>query len=155
LGGSSATTGFEIEGCPVERSKRPLTGLRFATDGYFRAMGIRLISGRDFSGRDDMQAPSVVIINEALARRHFPNENPIGKRIRPDMWLEGVPPMREIVGVVSDVQSGSLSAEEPPAVYLPHTQYPFFPLTMTIRAETDPLSLAGAVRNEVAALDKD
>jgi putative ABC transport system permease protein len=155
LSGNSLNTGFEIEGRPVERSKRPPTELRFATDGYFRAMGIRLISGRDFSERDNMQAPSVVIINEALARRHFPNENPIGKRIRPGISIEDVPPMREIVGVVSDVQSGSLSAEERPAVYLPHTQYPFVGLTMTIRAETDPLSLAGAVRNEVATLDKE
>src|SRR5262245_4727437 len=155
LSGSDANTGFEIEGRPVERSKRPRTDLRFATDGYFSAMGVRLVSGRDFTKHDDLQAPGVIIINEALARRHFPNENPIGKRIRPGISIEDVPPMREIVGVVSDVQSGSLSVEEPRAAYLPHAQYPFVSLTMTVRAEADPLSLIGAVRNEVAALDKD
>ncbi|MCI0489538.1 MAG: ABC transporter permease [Blastocatellia bacterium] len=156
LSGSDAVTRFEIEGRPVERVKRPPTDLRFATDGYFRTMGIPIISGRDFTKRDILQSPNVVIINEALAHRHFPNENPIGKRIRPGLSIdENAPPMREIIGVVGDVQSGSLSAEDPPAVYLPHSQFPFISVTMTIRAETDPLNLVGAVRNEVSALDKD
>jgi putative ABC transport system permease protein len=155
LGGDNLNTGFEIEGQPVERAKRPRTELRFATDGYFRTMRIRLVSGRDFTKRDDLQSPSVIIINEALARHHFPGENPIGKRIRPGISIEDEPPMREIIGVVSDVQGRSLSEEEPPAIYLPHSQFQFVSLTMTIRAETDPLNLIGPVRNEVSALDKD
>jgi putative ABC transport system permease protein len=155
LGGDNLSTRFEIEGQPVERAKRPQTDLRFATDGYFRTMGIRLVSGRDFTKRDDLQSPSVIIINEALARHHFPGENPIGKRIRPGISIETEPPMREIIGVVGDVQVRNLSEEEPPAVYLPHSQFPFVSLTMTIRGETDPLNLIGPVRNEVSALDKD
>ena len=94
--------GFNIEGRPaIAPSDLPNTNYYAVTPDYFRAMGIRLVRGRLFTPQDDAKAPRVAIINETMARQHFPNEDPIGKRINitngPDTW-------REIVGIVGDIK---------------------------------------------------
>src|SRR5262249_46232717 len=76
---------FEIEGHPAPLRERPETNYRGIMPDYFRTMGIPLVKGRDFTVRDDLNSPPVVVINETLARRYFPNEDPIGKHIRPSI----------------------------------------------------------------------
>ena len=121
----------------------------YITPGYFRTMGISVLKGRDFSDHDAVATSPVVIISESLARKHFHDENPLGQRLN-----TGV--NREIIGVVADVKSRGLELESAPTIYLPYAQKQtiatFF--TYAIRAETEPLSLAGAVENEIRNMDK-
>jgi putative ABC transport system permease protein len=154
LSGSNAGTRFSIEGRPVERGQLPRVDFRTASAGYFRALSIPLLSGRDFTARDDLKAPNVVIVNETLARRYFPNENAVGKRISPDISIgSGEAPMREIVGVVGDIKHRGPGEETLPEVYLPHAQLPFGPVTVVVRTGHEPLGIVKAIRAEVNALD--
>jgi putative ABC transport system permease protein len=155
LSGSNIGLVFELEGRPGAKSDRPATDYHSVSLDYFSTMGIPLVSGRDFSARDDMDAPGVVIINETLARRSFPDEDPLGKRIKPSISIgKAGPVMREIVGVVGDVKHRGLNADLTPEVYVPHAQIPFNAMTVVLRTNGDPYGLVPAVRNEVAALNK-
>jgi putative ABC transport system permease protein len=154
LSGDASTT-FEVEGQPTDKSRPLSAGARVSTPGYFHTLGIPLVSGRDFSERDEEKSAPVVIINEALAARYFPNQNPIGKHIRPGISVDGAPPWREVVGVVGAVRHGGPGKEPRPEFFLPHTQMPFITLTTVVRVAGDPLAIVGAVRNEVRAMDKE
>ena len=146
-------TELGIEGLPVAPADRPQIECQSVLPDYFRALGIRLIKGRDFNARDDLKAPPVAIINETLARRFFPNEDPIGKRIRP---VISDAPMREIIGVISDVRYRSLTSDVPLEVYMPYTQFPISTgMWIALRTDADPRSLISAARAEVQALDKE
>jgi predicted permease len=121
------------------------------TPGYFRAMGIPVLRGRDFSDRDTADGPKVVVISEALARKHFPDENPLGQRINAGGE-------REVVGVVADVRTASLDAPAPPTVYYSHLQGAANRLSLVVRAAGgsalgSTVGLASAIRREVRALD--
>jgi putative ABC transport system permease protein len=155
LGGSDASNRFEVEGQPSDKSRPLSAGLRVSTPGYFHTLGIPFIDGRDFSERDQEKSAPVVIINETLAERYFPNQNPIGKHIRPDISFAGAPPWREIVGVVGAVRHGGPGKEPRPEFFLPHAQIPFVSLTTVVRVAGDPLAIVGAVRNEVRAMDSE
>jgi len=155
LGVGDASNTFEVEGQPSDKSRRLTAGLRVSTPGYFHTLGIPFVNGRDFSERDEEKSAPVVIINETLAARYFPNQNPIGKHIRPDISLEGAPPWREIVGVVSSVRHGGPGKEPRPEFFLPHTQMPFLTPTTVVRVAGDPLAIVGAARNEVRAMDRE
>jgi putative ABC transport system permease protein len=103
-----------------------------------------------FTDRDNSSSPRTVIINETTARRYFPNEDPIGKRIgngEPDGW-------REIIGIIADVKHFALNQEVRPTMYLPNQQEPVRGLFLVVRSNNDPLSLVSAVRGEVSAIDK-
>ena len=156
MSGANFGVGFNIEGRP-NASPRPYpysTRLFLVGSDYFRTMGIALKDGRDYTPRDTAQSPPVVIINEALARRHFGDENPIGKRINPSIGMDGDPLMREIVGVASDARSRNLSTAPEPEVYLHIPQMPALgSMTVLMRAQTDPQHLIGAAREEIAKLD--
>ena len=129
-----------------------------ASPGYFRAMGIRLLRGRDFTERDNADSPGVVIISHSVAQRLWPNEDPIGKRIsmeehpKPEDWLT-------IVGVVDDVRQQGLTQNPDPAVYKPYLQvkHSFFlnHVTFVVRTASDPVSLAPAMRGAFREIDKD
>ncbi|MCI0387432.1 MAG: ABC transporter permease [Acidobacteria bacterium] len=157
LSKSHIGTDLEIEGRPSTPADRQHIDCHLILPDYFRALGIRLIKGRDFTARDDLGGRPVVIINEALARRHFPNEDPIGKRVRPDISSgPGDAPMREIIGIIGDVRHSSLTAEVPAEVYMPYPQLTIVSnLALVLRAEADPRDLIGTVRAEVQALDKE
>src|SRR5262249_43551239 len=117
---------------------------------YFRTMGMRLIAGREFNERDNENSRKVVIISEATARRHFPNEDPIGKRIgngRPDGW-------REIIGITADVKHFGLTQDARVSMFFPHSQQPARRMFIVARTAADPLSLSSALRGAVAAMDK-
>lgn len=151
-----AKTGFDIEGRPIAKADRPVTNYMAIKPDYFRTLGIPLREGRDFTLRDDLKAPPVAIINETLARRYFPHQDPIGQRIQPGIsnGYGDKPPMREIVGVVGDVKVSSLAADPQAQCYVPLAQSPIGLMTVVVRTDGDPLHLAPAVRSSVAALDK-
>jgi putative ABC transport system permease protein len=151
LAGSNEDAGFVIEGRPAPQpDQQPVAWVNSVSHDYFRAIGMRLIAGREFDERDNENSPKVVIISEATARRHFPNENPIGKRIgngRPDGW-------REIVGVTADVRHFGLNQDARVSMFFPHRQRPARQIFIVARTTADPLSLSSALRGAVAAMDK-
>ncbi len=157
LSGDRFSITFEIEGRPMAPKDHP-SGDFFSTGvGYFRAMGIPIIKGRDFDDRDRYGATPVVIITETLARQFFPNEDAIGKRIKPGInTIEGdKTTMREIIGVVGDVRNRSLDTEPKPAYYVPQTQVPFDQMAMVVKTAGDPHSLISAATKQVGAMDQD
>jgi putative ABC transport system permease protein len=122
------------------------------TPDYFKTMGIALRRGRALQTSDDANAPPVVVINETMARSFWPNESPLGKRIR----LFGVTlkePMAEIVGVVRDVSLHQLNEETQPEAYYSQAQGPARTMSLVVRTAAEPMALAMAVRREAQALD--
>ncbi len=153
-------SGFLIQGRPPAPGEETVAQHRPVSEGYFQTMGIPLLRGRQFGERDQADAPGVMIVNEALARRYFPNEDPVGKRIttlsRQYGPLGRVMPASlemEVVGVVGDEKNSSLSKTAEPAIYIFHRQFAYRSMSVVVRA-TAPLSLVNAVQNEVWALDR-
>jgi putative ABC transport system permease protein len=146
-------TSFQIEGRPVPPSEEPRTHFRSVGLDYFRTMRIPLLAGRTFSAEDQRKSAPVVIINQTLATRYFPGENPIGKHIKPGVSDGGPSAMREIVGVVGDVRHRTLWRAPDPESYVPYDQVAFGGMTMVVRAAGDPQQLLPALRREVQALD--
>jgi putative ABC transport system permease protein len=120
--------------------------------GYFEAMGIPLVRGRLFTRWDDEEAPGVAIINQAMAQRHFPGEDPIGKRIH---LTNGPVKFREIVGVVGDVRQDGLDDGARDQVYEPFLQQTYQDLDMwlVVRSPDDPLRLSAAIRTKTRELE--
>jgi putative ABC transport system permease protein len=149
-------TGFEIEGQLTAQADLPRTDYMAIEPDYFYTVGIPLKKGRDFTLRDDLKSTPVAIINETLARRFSPDQDPVGKHIKPQV-SNGYDkaPMREIVGVVGDVKKGSLAADSIAQVYVPLTQSPLGLMTVVVRTEPDPQSLVAAIRTTVAQSHKD
>ncbi|HKQ79874.1 MAG TPA: ABC transporter permease [Blastocatellia bacterium] len=122
------------------------------TPDYFNAMDIGLLKGRLFTDHDDAQTTPVIIVSETFARRMFPNEDPLGKRIR--SWRDENK-LREIVGVVRDVKYGGLDDDPSSLVYIPHRQDSWGSLTMIVRTAADPAAATNAVRQAFRAADKE
>jgi putative ABC transport system permease protein len=142
----------------------PRTSFQGITSDYFRTMGIPMLGGRTFTDSDALEAPRVAILTESLARRCFPSENPIGKRIHPgrlnpgqvaepDRWTN-VSLWTEIVGVVADVKSLSLDAQVEANIYVPYWQWPMQTPTLVVRTVGNPANFAAALYSEVKALNK-
>ena len=151
-GGLGSSTGFKILGQPEPPpGQGPSTDVRVADSGYFNSLGIPLLRGRNFSDSEQREPKHVILINEALARKHFPNEDPIGQRL--DVAMFESPTPAEIIGIVGNVRYDSLIDEAPPAVYFPHPDlaYPF--MTLVVRTDGDPTAIAPAIQREIRALD--
>jgi putative ABC transport system permease protein len=151
-GGLGSGTGFTIEGRPTPGpGEEPSTNVRASDADYFTAMQIPLLRGRNFTNLEMNEAKHVIIINDALARKHFPGEDPIGKRITVPM--SDKPAATEIIGVVGDVKYDSLIDAAEPTVYFPEPEltYPF--MTFVVRTTGDPLASAAAARREITELD--
>jgi putative ABC transport system permease protein len=150
LTGNHWTGNLRIEGRPeteTETLKNSIpVPLRSISPDYFKLMGITLKEGRAFSDREGTNP--VAIINETFARRHFRNENPLGQRIA---WSRSGG--REIVGVVSDLQTVALGRSAEPEVYLPFFQAGAFSKHLTVRAQGDPRALIDRTRRELRAVD--
>jgi putative ABC transport system permease protein len=142
--------GFRIEGRPEPDNKG--SGLRYKVSlDYFQAMGIELLKGRLFTAEDTRDSQRVIVINDVLARRHFPNEDPLGKRLKETPTS----PSLEIVGVVRHVEHYNLDNKSAqPQFYTSFNQTPGGRYVL-VRTAIEPLSLAAAVRAQVAALNKD
>jgi putative ABC transport system permease protein len=124
---------------------------RAITPEYFRTLGIPLRAGREFTDADAASAPPVVIINEALARRLFPNESALGKRIIPSR-AGNVP--REVVGVVGDARQFGVDVPAEPEFYIPHTQDPWPWMNVVVRTAGDPVSFARTAESVVWSMDR-
>jgi putative ABC transport system permease protein len=146
-------TTFEIQGRPMEPSDLPRTQFRTIALDYFQTMHIPLIRGREFTERDGAKANPVVIINQTLARQIFPNEDPIGKHIKPGVSASGPEVMREIVGIVGDVKHRHLWQKPDAECYVPYDQVPIGSMIVVARTAGDPMRLLPAVREQVHAID--
>ncbi|HEX8354310.1 MAG TPA: ABC transporter permease, partial [Pyrinomonadaceae bacterium] len=151
------SVGVSFEGHPDPppgQGKRPVVVTRVVSPHYFRTMGIHLSQGREFDeGKDRVDSPSVVLVSEALARRYWPGESAVGKRVNPgdpndpSDWCE-------VVGVVGDVRQFELAADPKPQMYFTYAQAGFFaPRHLVVGTDGDPLSVAGAVRRAVWEVD--
>ena len=154
---SNWTDSFQIEGRVLPPDKSMSANFIPVGADYFDTVGVQLVAGRKFTSQDDQDHPGVVLVNESFVKHYFPNENPLGQRLRPS------PPRRiwnnqrfisfEIVGIVHDVKFGGLEAPSEPAYYLPASQAPLQDMTLLVRTTTDPLSLVGAIRDAVLSVD--
>jgi len=155
LSGMEEDLWFDIEGQPpLARGEHRSAGPRGVSPGYFMAQGIQLLKGRVFTESDGGDTPPVVVINEALARRYWTNQDPIGRRISFDS-RNGQTVWRQIVGVVKSVRHMALSEEPRSEVYIPFAQYPLAFMTLVARTDGAPLGYVAAVRSQVQAVDKD
>ena len=152
--GDSMPIGIEGRTDPPP-DQRPDVILRVVGPGYFSTMGIPLVRGRDFSEQDKADSARVVIVSEKTARHFWPGENPIGKRLKPGSTNRNIPWI-EIIGVVKDVRQNDFVSEPKMQMYMPYQQLnSFAPNALVVRTNVEPLSLAGAVRNAIWAVDKD
>jgi putative ABC transport system permease protein len=156
LSGMNADRSYTHDGVPPDQQRRspPNADYRHCSPQYFNAIGIPLLRGRAFNEQDGSGGQPVVIVNETLARRIWPNEDAVGKRIA-FFAPQGLEPWRVIVGVVGDVKHRGLNLETRPEVYVPHAQAPEGTMTLVLRAAGDPLALVPALRGAVRALDAD
>jgi predicted permease len=128
---------------------------RTITPDYFRVMKTPLLAGRFFTPRDGSGGPPVVIIDEALAHRLWPNANPLGRRVTWGRFPENPEGWLEIVGVVKHIRHHRLDADVREQVYFPHAQQQTGRMTLAIRTTSDPIHLVSAVRQAVRSLDPD
>lgn len=148
-----AVTDFVIEGRPAPpANNEPEADIRSADSGYFRTMGIPLLAGREFTEADRSPEHVVMLINQTMARRYWPNENPIGQRVTMKDW--GPPLTGEIVGVVGDVKANGLDEAVLPMIYWPYFQFPELFNTIVVRSDGDPLALASAVKAAIWSVKK-
>jgi putative ABC transport system permease protein len=118
-------------------------------------MSIPNLKGRSFTEQDRENAPRVIIVNEALASRYWPNEDPIGKRLLLSEEGQGKQEWLEIVGVVGNVRHKAIEMESMEEVYLPYKQSPGNFMNLVVRTTSDPASMAPAIRGQVLSVDKD
>lgn len=156
LGNSNVSDRFVVEGAPfVALADRPFAGVRVITPDYFQTMSIPQLKGRSFTEQDREKTPNVIIVNEALASRYWPNQDPIGKRLGFFEEDPGKQEWREIVGVVGNVKSKALEIEVMPEAYFPYRQVPENFMNLVVRTASDPVSMVPAIRSQVLSVDKD
>lgn len=143
---------FLAEGQPaVPVGQRSMAAWNAVTPGYFKTLAIPLIRGRDFSDVDDAGAPRRVIISQSLARRYWPNDDPIGKHIT----YARRQIVAEILGVAGDVKTQALESDAGMVFYTPYPQFAWPSMSLTFRSDGDPRALLNAARGQVYAVDKD
>jgi putative ABC transport system permease protein len=156
-----SSDGFQIEDRPAPEGEAPAAEARSVNASYFEAMGVPLLRGRLFDDRDRVGSPGVVVISDAMARKFWPDEDPLGKRITYNRGIEdagrrdvGGSGSREIVGIVGDVKHLDLGHAGVPMFYVPDAHQPsFHTRTLVIRSTLPPESLAASVLREVSAMD--
>jgi putative ABC transport system permease protein len=151
LGSTNVTTMLEVEGRAVPRAELPEVEMRRAVFDYFGAMGIPVLRGRSFTRDDNAQAPTVAVINSALAQRVFPNEDPVGKRVRfntDTVWMT-------IIGVIGNVKHGSLEEVPRPELYITYRQGAPVGPYLVMRTTGDASALANSVRQAIRELGAD
>ncbi len=146
---------FQIEGRPTAPGDEPSEAMSIVTADFFQTMRIPILAGRAFSVRDDIKATPVMMINERFAHRYFPGENPIGKHIKVDLG-DGTlkSPVREVVGIAGNVKRQKLTADVDAEYYLPYAQAVITSPPLAIRTAGDPTSLIGALRAQIAGMDR-
>ena len=154
LTGSVNIPGYVIEGrSPLPPEKVQDAQLFSVSPAYMDVMGIPLVRGERLTERHTAGVPTVIVINEAMARRYFPGEDPVGKRL--NLGDPAKTPWWTIIGIVRDARTEGLDKEAYPQMYVPAAQYPSRAGTFVARTSGDPTSIAPALRRELAAIDKD
>jgi putative ABC transport system permease protein len=147
--------GLAIEDYPKPPGEEISVDLYIATPGYLQAMEIPLRQGRSITDHDVKDSQLVALINRTMAEELWPNQDPIGRRIRFPGSEKNPQPWRTIVGVVSDVTQYALDKKPPMQMYLPHSQFPTTFVNFVIKTDNDPSAIFPAVRREILAIDKD
>jgi len=153
MGGDDEIWGFWMEGRPASEDQSGGGLFYRVTPGYFDAMGIPLLAGRDISADDREGSLPVVVVSTSFVEQHLSGENPVGKRFRSGREEDN--PYVEIVGVVGDVQHYNLGVTSIPQIYVPYSQRPSRYVTVVLKCAVAPLSLAGTFREVLAAADPD
>jgi putative ABC transport system permease protein len=162
LTGGGSTQPIAIEGRPAQQmADQPEVAVRIVSPGYIRAMHIPLLRGRDLSEVDAAARPEAVVISDSMAKRFWPNENPVGKHLTMTFFPDG---SREIVGIVGDVKDSGLDVIDPVAMlYMPLAQltppllggWTSFPMSLVVRTNANPSSLTSAVTEAVHQVDSE
>jgi putative ABC transport system permease protein len=154
LGGSNSSTSFLVEGLSEPPPGQEFGGrYRVCTPNYFKTMGIAVLKGRAFTDQDRAGAPPVIIVNETLARKYWPNTDAIGKRMRYTGPLAENPWM-QVVGVVKDVKH-EMSLPITEDFYVPHAQDPWQSMVLVAKTKVEPAAMAAPIRQQVWSMDKD
>ncbi|HXR18287.1 MAG TPA: ABC transporter permease [Terriglobales bacterium] len=149
---------FNLLDHPVPEANEPSSGFYDVAPGFFETMQIPLVRGRTFDGRDQRNSAPVMIVTQEFARKYFPNEDPIGKRVKigaGDGVARASYKTREIVGVVGDIRNSDLVKPAAAAYYVPLPQLMWGPPTLTIRTQGDPNNITGEIRKILASMDPD
>jgi predicted permease len=144
VSGNGGTIRFLVEGRPTAAGQEDECNLLTVNQGFFSTLRIPLVAGRLFTANDSLDASEVLVVNRAFAKAYFPNEDPLGKRIR--FTFNAKEPYRQIVGIVGDVAELDLAAPRPPLVYFPNEQGPNTYLSYLVRTAGDPLASIGTAR---------
>jgi putative ABC transport system permease protein len=151
LTGLAAATSFEIVGQPKPPAgQEPVCEVRVITNDYFKAMGIPLLRGRTFTERETPATSHVVVINENLAKRYWPSDDPIGKRISVS-WTNNEPD--EVIGVVGDVHHAALDVDPRPMIYWPHVRSAYPWMLIAVRTAGAPTGVVPAITAQVRSMD--
>jgi predicted permease len=152
---------FFVQGRPRPRSGDEAQAQhQTIDDDYFRALGVPLVKGRFFNANDTAQAPGVILVNEALARRQWPGEDPVGQTVMSPITVIGPmgrslmkQPQFQVVGVVASLKNSTLVRDAEPAIYFSFRQFPFRGLNIVVHGPGDAAGLIGALRTSVQRLD--
>jgi putative ABC transport system permease protein len=153
LSGQDSRSGVVIENRELTPDTPTRAHPRAVTLDYFKTMGIRLVSGRNFAATDHSESPFVVVVNETMARRYWPGVSPVGKRVR--FAGSATSAWREVVGIVGDVKHWGFDRPVNPEWYLPQKQMVWDGLTFVLATDRDPAALTAAVREQLRAVDAD
>ena len=156
MSGDNRTSTFEIAGRIPGSGEANAGGSRWHVgSGYFQVMGIPVLQGRGFDDRDQAESKRVVVIDDAMAQKYWPDQDPIGQRISLTFQSSpgGNPVWREIVGIVGHVKHDGLEYETPPQYYLPQRQVPERSVSLVVRTAIEPAAMIAAVRGAIGHVD--
>jgi predicted permease len=150
--GNGGMTGYAIEGRPEpDPASMPQARFHLVTPEYFKTMRIPLLTGRDFTDRDDLRTPLVTVINETFAKRAWPGEDPIGKRLT----TPNTPTPITVVGIVGDTKHYTATEPAVPQLYVAHYQVPLIFSSLVARTSGPPMSVTNDIRKAIWSVDKD
>jgi len=150
IGGDDFGTAVLVDGePPAAPGHEERNGLQVVTPGFFQALGVPVLAGRDVQASDEADAPGVALVNQTFARRHWPGQSALGRRIR----IGSAAPWLTVVGVVRDLRHLGPSHPARPEVYMPHRQSPFSFMAIVVRTDGDPVAFAPAIRRVIAGVD--
>jgi predicted permease len=154
MGGQMSILSYGVAGKPeLPPTQSPLSHLATVSPGFFQALGVPVVQGREFVRGDAVLNPRVIVINEAMARREFPGQDPIGQRFTFGPEPDGENQWLEVVGVTANIRQYGIEQDPVPTIYAPHTFSPSQALTVMVRAAGETSSVAGAVRAALQSVD--